>query len=366
MNNKVDRDYGIDILRILSMMGIIILHINGAGGVLNTCRDLQENTSHWIAFWVEIMAYTSVDVFGLLSGYLGLFKKRNTSYRVIELICIVIFYCLGITLVFLLAFPETVVGIKGLLISLFPQIDGRYWYITCFIPIGLLQPYINKMILALSEKEHRRLSIIIVVLFGFLQSAVIKDLFVFKAGYSFVWLLCLYIIGSYIKRVDLFKTSNRIRLKSFVILLTGSLVLLFGNVLIDVIVHKNLSYFVNYISPIILLMSVCIVFIFRNYSIKSGRRIISILSLVTFDVYLFHCHILIYDNILTDRFCWIAKEKFLIPIIIVVCALGVFMASSVVGILRYYIFLVTKTDVLIKTISFKLDKLLYENSEKSI
>ena len=65
-----ERDYGLDIVRIISMLGIVILHINGAGGVLGSCQNVQ--AKYLASNWVEICAYTSVDLFGLLSGYLGL------------------------------------------------------------------------------------------------------------------------------------------------------------------------------------------------------------------------------------------------------------------------------------------------------
>lgn len=359
-NKKITRDYGLDIVRIISMLGIVILHINGAGGVLSSSGNQQMTVSYWTAFWVEIMAYTSVDIFGLMSGYLGIYKKKTSCVRILELICIVFFYCVCITVIFKIAFPEMVVGIKGLLKGVFPQIAGRYWYITCYIPIGIFQPYINKAILSLSEKEHLRLSVLIITVFGLLQSFVIVDLFAFNRGYSFVWLLCLYIVGSYIKRVDMFKSTKKLKQKSIVILLAGSFVLLVGNVFIVFVLHKNISYFVSYISPVILLMSICIIFIFRNMEIIICNNIIATLSMVTFDVYLLHCHILIYDNFITDHFRWISDMNFAVmPFVIVACSIGIFAVASIIGIVRSYIFKITKLNDLIKKVSAKLDKLLY-------
>ena len=363
-NKKITRDYGLDIVRVISMLGIVILHINGAGGVLDCCQNQQAVGLYWTAFWVEILAYTSVDIFGLMSGYLGIYKKKTSCVRILELICIVFFYCVCITVVFKIAFPEMVIGIKGLLKGVFPQIVGRYWYITCYIPIGIFQPYINKAILSLSEKEHLRLSILIIAVFGLLQSFVIVDLFTFKQGYSFVWLLCLYIVGAYIKRVDLFRSANKIKQKSMAILLAGSVVLLVGNIFVDFVIHKNISYFVSYISPIILLMSICIIFLFRNTEIKSFSKIIATLSMVTFDVYLLHCHILIYDNFITDHVCWIADMNIaVIPFVIVACGIVILLVASIIGVVRSYIFKITKLNDLIKKVSVKLDKLLYVTGE---
>lgn len=67
------RNYGLDIARICAMCGIIILHILGQGGVLASCEF--NSTNYWIAWWVEICAYCSVDLFAILSGWLGIYKR---------------------------------------------------------------------------------------------------------------------------------------------------------------------------------------------------------------------------------------------------------------------------------------------------
>lgn len=70
---EMDRNVGLDIARISAMCGIIILHILGQGGVLEAC-DIN-STEYWISWWIEICAYCSVDLFALLSGWLGIHKK---------------------------------------------------------------------------------------------------------------------------------------------------------------------------------------------------------------------------------------------------------------------------------------------------
>ena len=60
-------------MRIISMFGIIILHILGAGGNL---RGEADSLNYWVVWFLEIMAYCSVDLFALLSGYLSCDKKK--------------------------------------------------------------------------------------------------------------------------------------------------------------------------------------------------------------------------------------------------------------------------------------------------
>ena len=85
---------------------------------------------------------------------------------------------------------------------------------------------------------------------------------------------------------------------------------------------------------------------------------------MTFDVYLLHCHILIYDNYISDHFSWIADmNPAVIPLIIVPIGIVIFAITSIVGVIRSYIFSITKLNNLIKKVSVKLDRLFYVTNE---
>lgn len=359
MNDR--RNYGLDLLRIIAMLGIVILHINGQGGVLKCCEDYQWKSA--ISKWVEICAYTSVDIFGLLSGYLGVNKKSASSYRTIELIFVTMFYCGIITILFWFLIPETINGGKGIMSCIFPFKGLSYWYIICYIPIGIFQPYINKMLLSLTEKDHLRLSTLIICVFGFVQSFVSYDMFVFNSGYSFIWLLCLYVIGAYIKRKNLFSDSKHKIIKPMMFFFASSFVLLVGNYLVSKIINMDINYFISYISPIILFMSISLFIMFRdlNFSIpKKVYSLFSLFSVVTFDVYLIHCHILIWESCIKNRFTWITEyDAILIPFIILLAGIAIVLLTSMIGIARTVLFntFVVKKPLMI--IAKKIDTILY-------
>ena len=69
------------------MCGIITLHILGHGGVLDSC-DFN-SAGYWSSWWIEICAYCSVDLFALLSGWLGIYKKKHSVFRAAELLAVV-------------------------------------------------------------------------------------------------------------------------------------------------------------------------------------------------------------------------------------------------------------------------------------
>lgn len=169
----MNRNIGLDIARIAAMCGIIILHILGQGGELAACDS--NSVKYWISWLVEICAYSSVDLFALLSGWLGIFKKSYSVFRALELIMTMLFHSLVITAIFFIMNPQIFDGIGDLLYSIFPFLAGRYWYITCYIPIAILQPFINKMLLTLSNKQHKTMCIVAIGIFSVIPSILKTD-----------------------------------------------------------------------------------------------------------------------------------------------------------------------------------------------
>ena len=169
------RNYGLDAARICAMCGIITLHILGHGGVLDSC-DFN-SAGYWSSWWIEICAYCSVDLFALLSGWLGIYKKKHSVFRAAELLAVVLFYSVIITAIFASAVPDLFSGSQDIVNSVMPILAGRYWYITCYIPLAVLQPFINKMLLALSVRQHRAACLVSLVLFALLPTLLQVDFF---------------------------------------------------------------------------------------------------------------------------------------------------------------------------------------------
>ena len=70
---NTSRNLGIDILRIVSMIGVVFLHILGHGGLL----DSQLSPAKFSMVWfLELLAYPAVNCFILISGYVGYKGER--------------------------------------------------------------------------------------------------------------------------------------------------------------------------------------------------------------------------------------------------------------------------------------------------
>lgn len=192
--------YNLDMCRIVAMFEILSLHIM-LGGLLENTQLGSAN--FWIAWFIEICCFGSVNLFAMLSGFLGYQKMQQKTFRLIELLLIVCFYSVVITIGFLIFKPEVFDGAKGIIFSLVPALKGRLWYITCYIPLFIFQPYINHLLNILDLNQHKKLCIISNILLGVIPCVLKTDLFKTDNGYSFLWLLVCYISGAYLKRTEI-------------------------------------------------------------------------------------------------------------------------------------------------------------------
>lgn len=332
-----ERNYGLDIARFVAIIGIIVLHINGRGGVIDA--SLIGTGTYWMAQWIEILAYCSVDLFALLSGYLGITSPKRSSNRALELLSISVIYCILITFVFMLLFQEQM-NVKNVIVGLFPFVKRRYWYLYCYVPVAIFQPFINSFINGLSLKQHRRISLVILLLFSVIPSVIKKDTMGLTDGYSFMWLLICYFIGAYIRKQENEKKKKHHSLRWGILYLFLSTVLLYGNYLAYRKLGTYIDYLVSYISPFVLLMAICLLLCFKNLRFKKERhRIIETLSILSFDVYLLHCHVLIYDIPWSNAFAWISSlNVIIIPFVIIGVALIVAFVCLIPAYIRYKLF----------------------------
>lgn len=63
-----ERNYGIDLLRIIAMLYVVILHILGQRGLLDATNVW---TNQYVFSWfIEVFAFCVVDIFALITGNL--------------------------------------------------------------------------------------------------------------------------------------------------------------------------------------------------------------------------------------------------------------------------------------------------------
>ena len=187
------RDYGIDLLRMFSMVNIIILHINLYSGQLN---KLPINKTIW---HLEAMSYCAVDCFGLISGIVG-YKK----YKFSNLIYIWINASFYSSIISLYLYCINRMNFKNMILSFFPILINRHWYVNAYFNLYLFIPLLNFGINYLNRKIFRNLIFFYILFFSFyyiiglILNGSKKDFIFMREGYSSNWLIILYIIGGYL------------------------------------------------------------------------------------------------------------------------------------------------------------------------
>lgn len=223
----------------------------------------------------------------------------------------------------------------------------------------LLQPYINKMLRALTEKQHLLMVVLSVFLFSCVPSLLRKDFFKFSEGYSFVWLLILYVIGAYFGRCPQERFAWFQKLGGIVFLFL-SLVLVLVNIVGAQIFGRNIRYLVSYISPVTVAMAVSAFLALSGVKHKTGVKLLRAVSATAFEVYIIHSHIFTYELLLKGAFGWVGKcPWYAILMLIPLCSVLIFAVCSALGFMRIKLFETTKMNRFLGKISALVDSLIY-------
>lgn len=346
-----ERNYGIDLLRLLAMLMVVVVHIANQGGA-STCAD---GVKRYAVAAIEYMAICCVDVYAVISGYVGYREtrpKRRTS-KYLKMWFGVFFYSLGISLAALFARPD-IMTFENVVKSAFPVISLAYWYFSSYTVVFFLAPWINGFISRLDNKDTTKLALLSVGLFSvvsFASNFFQTDPFVLNGGYSPLWLLVLYVVGAWMKKCGVFGKTGKLTL---LLLIIGDYALM---CVIAYVIPQGSLGISGYTSPFVLAIAIFCVALFSK--IKFSRfvnGIIAFLAPAAFGVYLIHTHPFIYNNVLKDAFLWVSDVSvFAIPFVIVGSAVVIMAVCLAAEKLRLWLFKVTRFDDLLDFSGNKID-----------
>lgn len=325
---RLERNVGIDVLKLLAMYYIVILHVLGKGGVLSHA----EGSNYVLAWALEIWAFCAVDIYALVSGFVG-YRERPKEVSTTPLVkrwLQVFFWSSSIGVLVWAARPGLITnGELGM--CFLPLSTNRYWYFTAYAPLVVVAPLINYAVREMGEREARIvLSVLVVALSGISTFAKSVDPFRLHTGYSALWLMFLYFGGALMKKLMLGKEISASRLVTAAALAFAcSLCWKLGmksHAFSLVSIKIDDTNLITYTSPTILTVAVCHVVLFSR--MRLSRRVASIVEALvpaSFGVYLIHTHPMIFEHVLNNRFASIATLNPLLVIpAVLTCAAGIF------------------------------------------
>lgn len=316
IQNRGGCNWGLDLLRIVAMLMIVGNHFMVHGIQFQNISGSSLNLA--IAFLYYSFSRVDVNCFVLISGYF-LIRKNSFSWKKVSRLWIqVLFY--SVLFCFLLWGTEAH-SIKEMIKAFLPIKTNRYWFITCYVGLYLLHPFLNCIATNVTKKQYLYLLFLLVGMFS---------IYSFKGGTftgngSLLWFITLYFTGGYIRKYGIpwsVKQSVGLYVASALTTYLGLNVhlLIKGNFFSGTLIGNN--------SPSVFLGSVALFCIFKDMKIneKCFQKIIQFLAPATFGVYLIH------DNNFVRPYLWhdllnvkqyLASDYFFLFFIGIVCVVFV-------------------------------------------
>lgn len=282
---KAVRQSNIELLRIFSICGVIILHYNGYVG--NALNFVQSGTAnYWLVLTAESLCICAVNIFLLISGYFSCTSQRTNYVKVIQLLVQVIVFQMGIYL--LEASARGSISTSMLIQRALP----KNYFVILYIAMYLVGPYVNVALKNMTGKQLTKCVVLLLVLFSLLPTAIdllgeamgesLSGLNPVSAdgdgyGYTALNFILMYILGAYLRLHGLPKLKGW-HCTLIAVVCTG--------LILYMSLASNPGIARSYCNPLVIALAVSILLLFTKFSFHS--KVINCLSQASFTVYLFH------------------------------------------------------------------------------
>ena len=337
------RERNFEVMRTWAMFSIVIYHCMCHGIGSDYAFDLQLPVSLFnftFSDFILVIGSIAVNLYVLVSGYF-LVNARFKVSRIIRTWVSALFYSVIITTMFLLLSlePWSIVTLGK---SFFPLSTDAYWFVTQYIGLLILSPFLAMLVRQLSYRQY----VALLIGMGLMVLSVIPD---FPLGKRFsishgnsVWsFVYLFFIAGFI-RLHL----KRIPMGKLVVTVLGlALLTMVSEMVLGI--HNGVGHLLwfNY-NGILLFLSVAVFVFIRQQQIPE-TGIWSLMVKVapyTFGVYLIHDHLLMRDWIWkTLSMTSYANQWIYVLAVMVVCVL-IFAICILIDTVRKRLFAILKMD----------------------
>lgn len=190
----------IEVYRILAMVAIVSYHYGVHGGVLGGA-DSGEAEQFLTGY--SSMGKWGVDAFVLIGAYFmaqSAFRAQNTfRWRGLRSILIQVWSTSWLILLVALIWLPGQLDTETTWSAIFPVATDFYWFVTIYVMLMILAPFINLLIKAMTRRQHLTLVGVLFVAWSLLS--VIPDV-TFGVN-SLAWFVELYLIAAYVAHYPL-------------------------------------------------------------------------------------------------------------------------------------------------------------------
>ena len=281
------RESGIELFRITSMLVIVAHHYIVNSGVMDAVNEVNAVTgSSLFALLFGWGGKTGINCFVLITGYF-MCTSRITLKKFLKLLLEIEFY--KVTLFFIFVFTGYApFSLKSFIKAVLPVQDISSGFTSTYLLFFLFIPFLNVLVQSMKQKQHLILIGLSVGVYSIWASLG------FYVTFNYVtWFSVLYIIASYIREYPN-KWFDNTKLWGFVTIVMLILSWLSVSVLAFIAPHigKPLSwsyYFVNDSNKVLaIITALCAFMFFKN--LHFYNKIINLISAATFGVFLIHAN----------------------------------------------------------------------------
>ena len=288
------RMVNLEVLRCLAMMMVVVLHYLGKGGLLSDLTEANIDGTGIAAWILEAFCIVAVNVYMMISGYFLCNSSFKLS-RLLQLLLQVWTYSVvvGVLGVITGILPAAEVDTHYFLTLLFPISMEHYWFMTAYVFLYLLLPFIGAGVRKMTKPQMQLVLVLLLGAFCVMKTVLPVRLETDAKGYDCLWYVCVFVVAAYIRRFGISFLENKVRawalyvvaclgivaeafLFRFVYLKTGSLGLIL-----------KISYEYNHLLPLLAAVALFCAFL----KVKALGRLAQLLAKVapyTLGVYLLH------------------------------------------------------------------------------
>lgn len=200
-NTKIGRMANLELLRCIAMMMVVVLHYLGKGNLLTALDGADMGAAGYTAWLLESFCIVAVNVYMLISGYFLCTSSFKLS-RLIGLWLQLVFYSAGFGLIGALSgiLTGTPFDTHYILTLIFPVSMGHYWFLTAYIFLYLLLPFVGRAVKQMNRQQLLWAILLLFFVFCLLKSVLPLRLEMDNQGYDCLWYLCVFLAAAYMRR----------------------------------------------------------------------------------------------------------------------------------------------------------------------
>ena len=345
------RETNFEVLRTVAMFFIVVYHCltHGAGDGYAFNIDSPISLSNVLfSDFIIVLSSIAVNLYVMISGYF-LVDLHFKASRVVRTWAYTCFYSFIITVLFmaLAMVPFNAISVGK---SLFPISSDAYWFVTQYIGLLILSPFLVILARQLTYRQY------LALLIGgaFLCLSIIPDFPLGKRFYvahgNSVWSFAyLFMIAGFIKH-----HLKKVPMGHLSMIVVFLIVLILVCEVIGGYINRNIFlYWLNY-NGLVLILSVAVFVLVRQLQIpERGLWYLFVKAApYTFGVYLIHDHLLVRDWLWNTLSLTSYCDRWLFSLIVIGICLVIFVVCVAIDAVRKRIFTLSGIDRLIT----KVDK----------